>query len=108
MQKFLVLGSTYIQIPFIKKAKEMGLYAISIGEKGGICERYADSYVPLDVANIPEVLEFARQESVSGVISCGSELGIYVAAYVNEQLRLSQKFVSSRATKNAALKDKYA
>lgn len=108
MKKFLVLGSTYIQIPFIKKAKEMGLYTISIGEKGGICEQYADSYVPLDLTDIPKVLEFARKENVSGVISCGSELGIYVAAYLNEQLCLSQKFVSSRATKNAALKDKYA
>jgi biotin carboxylase len=107
LNKFLVLGSTYIQIPFIIKAKEMGLCTISLGETGGVCQKYADAYAPIDVGDVPRVLEFARQEEVSGVISCGSELGIYVAAYVNEQLGLSDKFVSSCATKNAALKDNY-
>ncbi|HHY69762.1 MAG TPA: ATP-grasp domain-containing protein [Bacillota bacterium] len=107
MKKLLVLGSTYIQIPLITKGKEMGLYTISLGENGGICRQYADEWVCIDVGEVSKVLEFARDSGVSGVISCGSELGIYVAAYVNEQLGLSDKFVSSEAAKNAALKDRY-
>ena len=90
MDKILmVIGAGKYQLPAIIKAKEMGLKVIATDlnpEAPGF--RYADFHRIIDVKNMENNLEVAREFAIDGVISIVSELGVRTTAYIAEQLAL--------------------
>lgn len=89
-KKLLVLAAGILQIPVIKKAKEMGIYVIaSDGDANAIGFQYADKAIHTDITNEKTMLEIAYNENIDGVIHPCSEVSMNVMGRINDELGLS-------------------
>lgn len=90
MKKLLVLAAGILQMPVIKKAKEMGLYVIAAdGNPDAVGLQYADKAVIANITSEDEMLGIARQEQIDGVIHPCSEVSMNVMGKINDVLGLS-------------------
>ena len=50
MQKIAVIGASYLQLPLVKKAKEMGLQVHCFAwPEGAVCKEQADYFYPISI-----------------------------------------------------------
>ena len=101
MKKLLVLAAGILQVPVIKKAKEMGCYVIAAdGDPNAIGFQYADKPVVVNITSEEDVLHIAREEHIDGVIHPCSEVAMNVMGRINDELGLSgiSKEIAFRAT----------
>ena len=79
MKRLMVLAAGILQIPVIKKAKEMGYYVIATdGEPNAVGLRYADKAICVNITLEEEMLRVAREEHIDGVIHPCSEVSMNV------------------------------
>ena len=61
MKKILVLAAGILQVPVIKKAKEMGVYVIAAdGDPNAVGLQYADKAVVVNITSEEDMLRVAR------------------------------------------------
>lgn len=90
MKKLLVLAAGILQVPVIKKAKEMGYYVIAAdGDSNAIGLQYADKPIVINITSEEDVLRVAREERIDGVIHPCSEVSMNVMGRLNDELALS-------------------
>lgn len=91
MQKrLLILAAGILQVPVIKKAKEMGIYVIAAdGDPNAVGLKYADKAVVVNITSEEDVLKVAREEHIDGVIHPCSEVSMNVMGRLNDELGLS-------------------
>ena len=89
-KKLFVLAAGKLQVPVIKKAKEMGLYVVaSDGDPNAIGLKLADKPIVANITSEEEMLRVAREEQVDGVIHPCSEVSMNVMGRINDELGLS-------------------
>lgn len=89
-KKLLVLAAGILQVPVIKKAKEMGIYVIAAdGDPNAVGLKYADKAIVVNITSEEEVLKVAREEHIDGVIHPCSEVSMNVMGRLNDELGLS-------------------
>ena len=90
MRKLMILGAGILQLPAIKKAKNMGLeviavdmdpHAIGFNEKDVICEVIST----IDTEN---VLHAAKKHSIDGIMTIASDMPMRTVAFVAKELGL--------------------
>lgn len=91
MQKrLLVLAAGILQVPVIKKAKEMGIYVIAAdGDPNAVGLEYADKAIVVNITSEEDVLKVAHEEHIDGVIHPCSEVSMNVMGRLNDELGLS-------------------
>lgn len=90
MKRLLVLAAGILQVPVIKKAREMGIYVIAAdGDANAIGLKYADKAICANIIDEEEMLAIAREEKIDGVIHPCSEVSMHVMGRINEELGLS-------------------
>lgn len=90
MKKLLVLAAGILQVPVIKKAKEMGLYVVAAdGSEHAVGLQIADKPIVVNITSEEEMLRVAREEQVDGVIHPCSEVSMNVMGRINDELSLS-------------------
>lgn len=89
-QKIAIIGASYLQLPLIEKAKEMGyethVFAWAAGDVG---EAAADWFYPISIVEKEQILEVCREVGICGICSIGSDLAMVAVNYVAEQLGLT-------------------
>lgn len=86
-KRILILGGTAIQIPAIKKAKEMGLYVITCDNRpDNPGHQLADEYHNVSITDNEAVLKLAEELKVDAVVNYILEAGIQAAAYAQEAM----------------------
>lgn len=89
-KRLLVLAAGILQVPVIKKAKEMGIYVIAAdGDPNAVGLKYADKVIVVNITSEGEVLKVAREEHIDGVIHPCSEVSMNVMGRLNDELGLS-------------------
>ena len=89
-KKLFVIAAGKLQVPVIKKAKEMGLYVVaSDGDPNAIGLKLADKPIVANITSEEEMLRVAREEQVDGVIHPCSEVSMNVMGRINDELGLS-------------------
>lgn len=89
MKKLLMLGGSYIQIPAIKAAREMGHYVITcdyLEDNPG--HQYAHEYYNVSTTDKNGVLSLATSLKIDGIVCYASDPAAPTAAYVAEKLGL--------------------
>ncbi|MBR5698199.1 MAG: ATP-grasp domain-containing protein [Prevotella sp.] len=90
MKKLLVLAAGILQIPVIKKAREMGYHVIAAdGNPEAIGLPLADKAIVANIIDEEEMLRIAREEQIDGVIHPCSEVSMNVMGRINNELGLS-------------------
>ena len=86
-KKMMILGASALQVPAIKKAKEMGYEVISVDyDPEAVGFELADVKLVVSTLDQEEVLKQARIYEPDVVITSTSDGPVRTAAYVNEQL----------------------
>lgn len=90
MEKDLaIIGASYLQLPLIRKAKEMGytthVFAWAANDAG---EKEADCFYPVSITEAERITEICREIGICGVCSIATDLGNYTVNYIADQLGL--------------------
>lgn len=110
MKKLMVLAAGILQIPVIKKAREMGYYVIAAdGDKNAVGLKYADKAIVANITDEDIMLNIAREERVDGVIHPCSEVSMSVMGYINDMMSLSgiSKVMAKRATNKHLMREAF-
>ncbi|MFY0741958.1 ATP-grasp domain-containing protein [Solibacillus silvestris] len=89
MKKLLMLGGSYLQVPAIKKARDLGHYVIScdyLEDNPG--HQFAHEYYNVSTTDKEAVLELAQNLKVDGIVCYVADSGAPTVAYVAEKLGL--------------------
>lgn len=93
-----IIGASYLQLPLIEKAKQMGYtthaFAWSAGDVG---ETAADYFYPISIVEKEEILNKCREIGICGICSIASDLAMITVSYVAEQLGLPGNSVQATA-----------
>lgn len=89
-KRLLVLAAGILQVPVIRKAKEMGIYVIAAdGDPDAVGLKYADEAIVVNITSEEDVLKVAREKQIDGVIHPCSEVSMNVMGRINDELGLS-------------------
>ena len=104
----LVFGTTYNQVPLIRKIQEMGMdaWATSNGDSS-CCDGIADRVLEIDTSDVDALLEIVERHRIKGLVTCGTSTAICTIACINEKLDLSRKVVPQRVAVGATMKDEF-
>lgn len=111
MKRLLVLAAGILQVPVIKKAKEMDVYVIAAdGDANAIGFQYADKAICANITDEEEMLRIAKDEKIDGVIHPCSEVSMNVMGRINDELTLSgiTKAQAIRATNKHLMREAFA
>lgn len=111
MKKLMVLAAGLLQVPVIRKAREMGYYVIAVdddAEAPGM--KLADkAIVPGGLMNEEKLVAIAREEQVDGVIHPCSEVAMNVMGRINDELHLNgvSREAAVRATNKHLMREAF-
>ena len=87
MKKLLVLAAGILQVPVIKKAKELGYYVVAAdGDPNAVGFALADKAICANITDEDLMLQIARNEKIDGVIHPCSEVSMNVMGRINDDL----------------------
>lgn len=89
MNNIAIIGASYLQLPLIKKAKEMGytthVFAWAANDVG---EEAADFFYPISITEVDAITEKCREIGICGICSIATDIGNYTVNYVANKLGL--------------------
>lgn len=89
MKKIMILGASDLQLPAILEAKNMGLEVISIDfNPEAVGFKYCDKKYVVSTLDTERILEIAKLEKISGIMTLASDLPMKTVAIVAEELNL--------------------
>ena len=107
----MVLAAGLLQIPVIKKAREMGVYVIAVDDDPNAPGMaLADkAIVPGGLMNEEKLIAIAKEEHIDGVIHPCSEVAMNVMGRINDELHLSgiSKEMAIRATNKHLMREAF-
>lgn len=84
-----IIGASYLQLPLIEKAKDMGYIThVFAWECGDVGETAADHFYPISIVEKEEILDRCQSIGICGICSIASDLAIITVNYVAEKLGL--------------------
>lgn len=93
-----IIGASYLQLPLIEKAKEMGytthVFAWAANDVG---EAAADRFYPVSIVEKEEILRICRQIGICGICSIASDLAMLTVNYVAQSLGLCSNSLQATA-----------
>lgn len=96
MSNLAIVGASYLQLPLIKKAKEMGykthVFAWAANDVG---EKEADFFYPISVIEKDQILEKCKEIGICGICSIASDIAVITVNYVAEKLGLTGNSIAS-------------
>lgn len=88
-KQLAIIGASYLQLPLIEKAKEMGfvthVFAWAANDVG---ERVADFFYPISIVEKDKILEKCEEIGICGICSIASDLAMLTVNYVAEKMSL--------------------
>lgn len=89
MKKLAIIGASYLQLPLVKKAKEMGLYTICFAwSEGAVCKDVVDEFYPISIVEKEQILEACQKKRIDGICTIASDVAAPTVAYVAEKMGL--------------------
>lgn len=89
MQKLAIIGGSYLQVPLVKKAKEMGIETHCFSwEDGADCRDFADYFYPISIVEKEQILRKCRAIGIDGICSIGSDVAVTTWNYVADRIGL--------------------
>ena len=89
MKKILVIGAGFLQDFVIRKAKEMGYVTLAVdGNPNAVGFAHADKSAVINIVDEKACLDYARQESVDGVLTAATDYGVLTASYIAREMGL--------------------
>lgn len=89
MSRLAIIGASYLQLPLVKKAREMGVESVCFAwAEGAVCKDVADHFYPVSTVDKEEILRICREIKVDGIVTIASDVAVLTVNYVAEQMGL--------------------
>ena len=89
MKKIMILGASILQVPAIKKAKELGLKVIAVDmDPKAVGFEEADINLVISTIDIPNVVKAAEKYQIDGVMTLASDMPMRTVAAIVKKLGL--------------------
>lgn len=89
MKNIAIIGASYLQLPLIEKAKEMGYVThVFAWEANDIGEKVADYFYPISIVEKEKILKICKENNICGICSIASDLAVITVNYVAEKMNL--------------------
>ena len=89
LKKIAIIGASYLQVPAIEKAKEMGyethVFAWAANDIG---EKIADYFYPISIVEKEQILKKCQELQIDGICTIASDLAVITVNYVAELMKL--------------------
>ena len=104
-KKLAVIGASYLQLPLVKKAKELGLETVCFAwEDGAVCKDIADEFYPISIIEKEAIWEKCKEIGIDGITTIASDTAVMTVNYVASRMGLiSNPDEYSRITTNKYL-----
>lgn len=105
MSKLIIIGASYLQVPLIERANEMGYEThVFAWEEGAVGKDIASYFYPISITEKEKILEKAQRIKPAGVLSIASDLAMPTVNYIAQKLGLvSNSIECTLVTTNKAL-----
>lgn len=88
-KKLAIIGASYLQMPLVKKTKEMGVESICFAwEEGAVCKDECDRFYPVSTVDKEEILRICREIKIDGITTIASDVAVLTVNYVAEKMGL--------------------
>ncbi len=88
-KKVAIIGASYLQLPLVEKAKEMGIETHCFAWKDdAVCENIADYFYPISVTDKESILEICKKVQIDAITSIASDIAVPTICYVAEHMEL--------------------
>ena len=111
MQKLAIIGASYLQLPLVKKAKELGLHTICFAwADGAVCKDEADEFYPISIVEKEQILSICREKQIDGICTIASDVAAPTVAYIAEKMGLigNSYEVASRANNKYLMRQAFS
>ncbi|MEI6143399.1 MAG: ATP-grasp domain-containing protein [Mariniphaga sp.] len=89
MKKLAIIGASYLQLPLVRKAKEIGTETHCFAwEEGAVCKEISDFFYPISIVDKEQILEVCQQIGIDGIISIASDAAVPTICFVAEKMGL--------------------
>ena len=84
-----VIGASYLQLPLVQKARELGVRTLCFAwQEGAVCREIADIFFPVSILEKEEILAICRREKIDGITTIASDAAVPTVNFVAEKLQL--------------------
>ena len=88
-KKLAIIGASYLQLPLVKKAKEMGIENICFAwEAGAVCKDLCDKFYPISTVDKEAILKVCQEEKIDGITTIASDVATLTVNYVASRMGL--------------------
>lgn len=89
MKKIAIVGGSYLQLPAVLKAKELGYEVHCFSWKdGAVCADYADYFYPISIIEKEQILKECQRIGIDGITSIASDVAVLTVNYVASRMGL--------------------
>ena len=89
MKKIAIIGASYLQLPLVKKAREMNIETHCFAwEDGAVCKDVCDYFYPISILDQEKILEICQLVKIDGITSIASDSAVPTICFVAEKLGL--------------------
>ena len=97
-KRLIIIGASYLQLPLILKAREMGIETHAFAwEEGAVAKSYCDYFYPISIVEKDTIVNEARRIQPDGVASIGSDLAAVTVNYIANELGLTGNSLETTA-----------
>lgn len=102
MKKLAIIGASYLQLPLVEKAKEMGIETHCFAwPEGAVCKEISDYFYPISILEKEAILKKCVEINIDGITTIATDMAVPTICYVAEKMNLiSNSFISSVASTN--------
>lgn len=102
MKKLAIIGASYLQLPLVEKAKEMGIEIHCFAwPDGAVCKDIADYFYPISILEKEDILKKCIEINIDGITTIATDMAVPTICYVAEKMNLiSNSYISSVASTN--------
>lgn len=88
-KKLAIIGASYLQLPLVKKAKEMGIETICFAwEEGAVCKDICDRFYPISIIDKEAILKVCQEEKIDGITTIASDTAVVTVNFVASRMGL--------------------
>ena len=89
-KRLAIIGASYLQLPLVLKAHEMGLETLCFAWKeGAVCKDHCDAFFPVSITEKEPIAEICRKQGICGVATIASDVAVPTVCHVAQCLGLN-------------------
>ena len=89
-KRLAIIGASYLQLPLVLKAREMGLETLCFAwEEGAVCKDTCDAFFPVSITEKERIAEICRRQGICGVATIASDVAVPTVCHVAQCLGLN-------------------